>query len=98
MTSIRIMVERLSPDELHRKTWRFAVIDKHTDDGDRLFVVVDEYTEEQRASKRQKLKLERKYTRLRSSPLDRTEVPLPDDVAAEARQKVNDLLIVAIDF
>lgn len=98
MNSIRIEVERLSADELHRQAWEFAVIDKQTDDGDRLFVVVDQYTEEQRASKRQKLKLVRKYTRLRASPLDRAEVPLPDDVAAEARQKVNDLLIVAIDF
>ncbi len=78
----RYAVRRETPGTLDAQEWTFTLIDNQ--------IVLDRYMELSRPTKRHKEQGTRWYERLdhRSNTLTLAEVPLPDDVAAEALQKV----------
>ena len=81
-----LRIVRTAPDGLSEQVWGFCLID--------LIIVLDNYVVTFRATKRHKFVLDkaRVYSRLspRNSTLTVDAVPLPDDVQAEARQRIVD--------
>lgn len=87
-----IEVER-PDDDLHSQVWRFYYFD------DRHVLTVDHYSRSTRKTKRHKWVSAASYYRLSRGSVDghsinEEQVPLPDDVVAEAKQKFMDALRV----
>ena len=76
------IIRRETPGTLDAQEWVFVVLDNQ--------VVLDRYMELSRPTKRHKELTNQFYNRLntRDCTLEISEVPLPDDVAAEALAKV----------
>jgi hypothetical protein len=88
-----ICVVRVSEDGLEQQSWRFCLID--------LEVILDQYSKGKLPSKRHRvLHNEAHYDRLslRASTMKLAAVPLPDDVAAEARKQVTDQVKVVREY
>lgn len=95
MSHERIEVERLpSGSDLARKLWVFWI--------DYPYVVLDEYREDTRPTKRHKWRMERIYTRLESRTvlsmrrLHESDVAVPDGVLAQARAMAAERLQVCL--
>lgn len=90
----RIVVTRTAPDNLTRETWEFCLFDTPTE----LHLVPDRYFKETRTSTQQrKWNMPEYYQRVHnrdSSNLAHDQVPLPEDVCAEAKQKLFDCISV----
>ena len=88
-----ITVERNHPDGLQREVWRFIHIDNHSD----VTLYLDVYSCQSRPTKRHNWKINPAtrdkpsphYSRLnhRDSGLTLEQVPLPEDVAQEAKEQ-----------
>ena len=97
-----ITVERLAPDGLSKRVWRFMPWDSHGD----FAIFLDGYSEQERQTKRHgwnakivntpAKRIKMVYSRIdeRQSELAVNEVPLPDDVAADAKQQFIATLVV----
>lgn len=84
-------ITRESPDNLSLQSWLFCMLD--------LDAVLDRYSLGTRPTKRHKFHTAKVYNRLseRDSTLKVAEVPVPDDVVAEVRQRVIDTIRVVVD-
>jgi hypothetical protein len=88
VTNVRVDVARVAPCKLRRQVWSFWL-------NDRLQLILDGYSEQERTTARHKWLVSRSYTRL--SPrhsIPESAAPLPDDVAADALQQVCETLTV----
>jgi hypothetical protein len=87
---VRIEVTREAPDRLSDQVWQFSVSSDWSSDEVRL--LLGYYARRQRATTRHKMKLEagrpsqwdRTEQRSYHSGIEANDVPLPDDVKAEA--------------
>lgn len=81
--------------ELQTEEWRFIIIESK--------IILDSYALKVRETKRHKFQLEKAYTRIGdrgygSGRLKATEVPLSEELKAEAKQKYVDSLTVCLDL
>jgi len=86
-----VTIERPSLDGLGNERWRFSVID--------AMVVLDEYAQESRPSKRHKFRSEATYIRLQGSTykqLEEHQVPIPPGLFDEALEAVRSQLVVGL--
>lgn len=86
MLNFRATIERPAENRLTSKVWEFALLDRE--------MVLDDYYEMARESTRHKLKVVRKWRRLnqRDNDIEIAQVPFPEDVPAEAKQKLLDYI------
>ncbi len=87
-THIVVRRESKSNPSLEAEEWIFTTFERNNE----IWLVLDKYSKETRATKRHGWKpvSESKYQRifLRDSALTEREVPLPDDVMEEAKAKL----------
>lgn len=85
-----IRIERPSPDGLQTERWRFTVLE--------ATVVLDEYTQESRPSKKHKFRPTATYSRLdgRNKELSEDMVSTPTDVFDEALEAAQNQLRVGL--
>ena len=94
MFTLGILITRTTPDKLTRQTWEFRLFDSPAT----LEIVPERYFKETRTdTSRRKWDTVEYYQRVHSrdaSNISHDQVPLPDDVRAEAKQKLCDRITV----